>query len=150
MDTLDKKLLKAIQRNNRRTTEDLAQELGASPAAVQRRLKRLREEGVIEADVSIVSSKAIDRDLLLLVQVTLERERVELISDFEKQMRSLPEVQQCYYVTGDHDYVLLVSAQNMDEYETFTQANFFTNKNIRRFHTTVVMRKIKVGLSYPI
>ncbi|MEM9387994.1 MAG: Lrp/AsnC family transcriptional regulator [Pseudomonadota bacterium] len=150
MDKIDRKLLTQIQVNNRRTSEDLAQELGTSPASVQRRLKRLRESGVVEADVSLLCPKAVDRELLLLVQVTLERERVELIAEFEKQMQKLPEVQQCYYVTGDHDYVLLVTAKSMEEYERFTQENFFANANMRRFHTTVVMRRVKVGLSLPV
>jgi Lrp/AsnC family leucine-responsive transcriptional regulator len=65
-------------------------------------------------------------------------------------MLSHEEVQQCYYVTGNADFILIITAQNMHEYEAITQKLFFTNDNIQKFHSNVVMDNVKVGLNIPI
>lgn len=150
MDKLDRKILSIVQGNNRKTAEEISQEAGLSPAAVQRRLVKLRSKGVIAADVSVLSPAAVGREVTLVVGVTLERERVDLITDFEEQMRRLPEVQQCYYVTGDYDYILVVTAKDMNDYEEFTRRELFDNRNIRRFHTSAVMKRIKASLFVPV
>jgi Lrp/AsnC family leucine-responsive transcriptional regulator len=82
LDRADRALLDAVQKNNRLTSEELAQIVNLSPTACQRRLKRLREEGVIEADVSIVSPKAAGRGITMIVLVSLERERADIVDRF--------------------------------------------------------------------
>lgn len=150
LDSLDGRILVAMQRNNRLSADELAEEVGLSPSACLRRLKRLRDDGVIEADVSIVSPEAVGRGLTMVVEVTLERERPEIIEEFKRLMRATPEVMQCYYVTGEVDFVLVITATDMRRYEEFTKQFFFANINVRRFHTMVVMDRVKVGFSLPI
>lgn len=65
-------------------------------------------------------------------------------------MRQSPEVQQCYYVTGSADFMLVVTAPDMATYEDFTRRKFFDNPNIRGFRTSVVMDRVKVGLDVPL
>ncbi|TJW74645.1 MAG: AsnC family transcriptional regulator, partial [Mesorhizobium sp.] len=79
LDRVDRKLLNAVQRDNRLTTAELGELAGLSATACQRRLKRLRDEGVIEADVAIVSPQAVGRPMLMLASISLERERVDII-----------------------------------------------------------------------
>lgn len=150
MDSFDRRILDLVQQNNRITSGEISDIIGLSPAAVQRRLKNLREEEVIIGDVSIVSPKAIGRTMSFIVDVSVERERIDLMDAFKRQIRNAPEVQQCYYVTGDVDFVLVVTAKDMDDFEDFTQRFFFNNPNIRTFRTSVVMKAVKVGLSVPI
>jgi len=83
LDSFDSRILEIVQVANRTTTEDIAEQVGLSPAAVQRRLKRMREQQVILADVSVVNPKAVGRDMTFLVQVSLERERADLIDTFK-------------------------------------------------------------------
>lgn len=150
LDGFDIKLLNAVQRDNRITADDLSSAVGLSSSACLRRLKRLRKEGVIESEIAVVSPDAIGQTLTMVVEVTLERERPDILDDFKKSMRMTPEVMQCYYVTGEIDFILIVTARNMQEYEAFTQRFFFDNPNIQRFHTLVVMDRVKVGLSVPL
>ncbi|SIS68453.1 Lrp/AsnC family transcriptional regulator [Neptunomonas antarctica] len=150
IDGFDRKILAIIQHSNRTTSDQIAEQVGLSPAAVQRRIKRMREQQIIQADIAVVNPKAVGRGVTLLVQVTLERERADLIDNFKKEMKSISAVQQCYYVTGSADFILVITATDMEDYEVFTREVFFDNLNIRSFLTNVVMDAVKVGLSVPV
>jgi Lrp/AsnC family leucine-responsive transcriptional regulator len=150
LDNFDKKILNIMQQSNRTTTEQIAENIGLSAAAVQRRIKRLRSQKIISDDVSIINPKSVQRPMTLIVQVTLERERADLMDDFKKEMKNNELVQQCYYVTGSSDFILVITAQDMEDYEAFTRSAFFDNSNIRNFQTNVVMDRVKVGLNVPL
>lgn len=150
LDQIDRKILNAVQHNNRSTAEALSEVVGLSPTAVQRRLTKLRQSGVIEGDVSILSPSAVGRPLLMLVSVTLERERADIIDRFKKAIRTTPEIMSGYYVTGDADFVLVVSAKDMGDYEAFTRRFFYQNADIKGFKTTVVMDRVKASFVLPV
>lgn len=150
LDGIDRKILRALQINNRMTTEELGEIAGLSPTACQRRVKRLREEKVIEGDVSILSPRAVGRTLITLVEVSLERERADIIDRFKASIRSTPEIMTGYYVTGDADFVLVVSARDMEDFEQFTRRFFYENPDIRGFKTTVVIDRVKAGFALPV
>jgi Lrp/AsnC family leucine-responsive transcriptional regulator len=150
LDNIDVLLLSAVQRNNRMTTDQLGQLVGLSPTACQRRLKRLRAEGVIEGDVSIVSPKAVGRPISMLVLVSLERERADIIDRFKRAIRSTTEIMIGLYVTGDADFALLVTARDMQDYEEFTRRFFYENPDIKGFKTMVVMDRVKSSFVLPI
>ncbi|MGX9181999.1 Lrp/AsnC family transcriptional regulator [Mesorhizobium sp. BHbdii] len=150
LDHADAAILKAVQRNNRLTSEELAAIANLSPTACQRRLKRLRQERVIERDVSIISPKAVGRPIAMIVMVSLERERHDIIDQFKKAVRESREVMTSYYVTGDADFLLVVTAENMESYEEFTRSFFYENPNIKGFKTMVVMDRVKAGFELPI
>ncbi|MEJ2492272.1 MAG: Lrp/AsnC family transcriptional regulator [Desulfuromonadales bacterium] len=150
MDVFDAKLLNLIQQNNRLTTEQLSDAVGLSPTACQRRLKKFRENGTIARDIAVISPDAVGRRMTMIVQVSLEREQPEHLDRFKKSMLETPEVMQCYYVTGSADFILILTAKDMHDYEDFTRRFFFTNVNIQHFETSVVMDHVKVGLSIPI
>lgn len=149
IDLIDARILDIVQKNNRLTSDVLGSMVGLSATACQRRLKRLRAEGIIEADVSIVSSKAVGRRIQMLVLVTLERERTDIIDRFKKAIRSTPEVINGFYVTGETDFVLYVNARDMEDYEQFTRRFFYENPDIKGFKTMVVMDRVKVGFFLP-
>ncbi|MEZ8142085.1 ArsR family transcriptional regulator [Enterovibrio norvegicus FF-33] len=150
IDNFDRKILNIVQASNRTTSDQIAEQVGLSPAAVQRRLKRLREQKIIHADVSVIDPKAVGNAMTFVVQVTLERERVDLMHNFKKEMKTNRSVQQCYYVTGSSDFILIVTAADMAGYDTFTRETFFDNANIKNFQTNVVMDPVKTGLTVPI
>ncbi|MGC4026299.1 MAG: Lrp/AsnC family transcriptional regulator [Mesorhizobium sp.] len=150
LDGFDIKLLNLVQMDTRRTAQELSDAVGLSPSACLRRLNRLRETGVIEAEVAVISPAAVGHRLTMVVEVSLERERPDIMSDFKKAMRITPEVIQCYYVTGEVDFILIVAVKSMSDYEAFTNDFLFNNKNIKRFNTLVVMDRVKVSLAVPI
>ena len=145
LDRFDLALLDIVQRDNRLTSDVLGERVGLSATAVQRRLKRLREDGVIEADVAIVAPKIVGQRIHMLVMVSLERERADIIDRFKTSIRATPEVMNGYYVTGEADFLLIVTARDMEDYETFTRRFFYDNPDIKNFKTMVVMDRVKVG-----
>ncbi len=100
LDTFDRALLNLIQKDARMTAEAIGEIIGLSPASVHRRLKRLREKRVILSEVAILNSQMLEKGMTFIVSVEVERERADLLDAFRKDMKSLPDVQQCYYVTG--------------------------------------------------
>jgi Lrp/AsnC family transcriptional regulator, leucine-responsive regulatory protein len=150
LDDFDREILRRVQLDARATGEDIGADIGLSAAAVQRRLKRLRKLGVIVAEVAIVNPIAVGQAMTFIVGVELERERADMLDAFRKAARADPNVQQCYYVTGEADFILIVVARDMDDFESFTRRLLFDNANIRRFTTSVVMARDKVGNAVPI
>ncbi len=147
LDEFDIKLLDALQENNQRTSEELADLVHLSPASCLRRAKRLRESKVISADVSIVSPEVIGPRMTMIVMVSFEREQHDLIDSFKASMRANPQVTQCYYVTGTFDFVMIISVKDVVDYEAFTRKFFFENRNVKRFDTLVAMSCAKFDVS---
>ena len=150
LDDFDRAILRRVQRDARATGEDIGAAIGLSAAAVQRRLKRLRQLGVITAEVAVVDPVAVGQAMSFIVGVEMERERADVLDAFRRQARTDPNVQQCYYVTGESDFILIVTARDMDDFEQFTRRLLFDNANIRRFTTNVVMARDKVGGVVPV
>ena len=146
MDDKDLHILRLVQENARLTAETLGERVGLSPAAVQKRLKKLKETGVIGREIAVLSPKKLDRDLTVIVEVILERENRQQLEAFKKKMRTAPSVQQCYYTTGEADFLLILSVRDIKEYEAFTQEHFFDASNISRFKTSIVMDRVKRSL----
>jgi DNA-binding Lrp family transcriptional regulator len=105
----------------------------------------LREEKVISADVSIVDQDIVGRPLTLIVEVTTESERLDLLDNMRKRFAGCPQIQQCYYITGEIDFVLIFNVRDMDEYTNLTRELFFEAGNVKSFRTFVSMRRIKTG-----
>lgn len=150
LDHADRTILAAMQKDARTRLEDLAGETGLSIASVQRRLKALRDDGVISAEVAVVDPAKIGHPMTFIVMVELERERIDELDAFSRRVAADPQVQQCYYVTGEADFCLVCIARDMADFEALTQRLFFENNNVRRFRTSVVMRRRKVGLTVPL
>ncbi|UXN57591.1 Lrp/AsnC family transcriptional regulator [Phyllobacterium zundukense] len=150
LDRIDVAILQIVQRNNRLTSDEIAEKVNLSPSACQRRLKRLRSDRIIEADVSIVSPKAVGRPVTMIVLVSLERERADIVDRFKTAIRATSEVMIGYYVTGDADFILVVTAKSMEDYEQFTRRFFYENHDIKGFKTMVVMDRVKASFAFPI
>jgi Lrp/AsnC family leucine-responsive transcriptional regulator len=150
LDDFDREILRRLQLDARATGEDIGAAVHLSAAAVQRRIKRLRQSGVIAAEVAIVDPVAVGQGMSFVIGVELERERADMLDAFRRAARADPNVQQCYYVTGVADFILIVVARDMADFEAFTRRLLFDNANIRRFTTSVVMSRDKIGNTVPI
>jgi len=146
MDEKDLEILKLIQSNARLTADALSVDVSLSPPAIQKRLKRMRETGVIENEIAVLSPAKLGREMTVIVEVMLERESRVHLNDFKQKMRKAPVVQQCYYTTGEADFVLIVVVSDIKEYEAFTEEYFFDESNVSRFTSSVVMDRVKVSL----
>ena len=150
LDEFDREILRRLQIDARATGEAIGAAVFLSAAAVQRRIKRLRQIGVISGEVAVVDPLAVGQAMSFVVAVELERERADVLEAFRKTVRADPNVQQCYYVTGAADFILVVTTRDMADFEAFTRRVLFDNPNIRRFTTSVVMSRDKVGLTVPV
>ncbi len=149
LDDADRKLLEMIQENCRTGLEFLAGECGLSVPSVQRRLKKLRDNGTIQKEIGVLAPERLGYAMTFIVLVELEREALHQLETFQKRAKSDPQVQQCYYVTGEADFILICAARDMHDFEALTHRLFFEDSNVRRFRTSVVMGRTKVGLSVP-
>jgi len=150
MDVLDKRILKVLQENNRISSEDLGEVIGLSATACQRRLKKLRQSNVINKEIAVLNGIEFDNYVTVIVEVTLKQGATDSIDNFKKKMLDCEQVQQCFYVVGQADFILIVTSKNMLEYEKLTKKLFFVDNNIQKFHSTVSMENVKIGLSIPI
>ena len=150
LDSFDLAILARYQHDTQKPAKTLGEAIGLSPAAVQRRLKRLREGGVISAEVAVVSPDAVGLPVTCIVNVDLEREGALDLDRFSRKMEACTEVQQCYYVTGVADFVMVVVTADMRRYEAFTREQLLEDANVKSFTTMVVLSRVKVGLSVPL
>jgi Lrp/AsnC family leucine-responsive transcriptional regulator len=150
LDHFDIALLNLVQENNLMTSEQLADRVGLSATACQRRLKRLRADGVIASDVALIAPKATGSPVTLIVMVSLEREQLDLLDSFRRRIESYPEVTQCYYVTGNVDFIMVVRVSSMEAYAAFTERAFFGDKNVKAFQTYATMRTEKFTTKFHI
>ncbi len=150
IDSFDISILGILQQDNFLPQRDIGEKVGLSAAAVQRRIKRLTELGYIRANVSILDRNRLGQPITLIVEVSLESEKIEHYDEARFIFSSCEEVQQCYYVTGEADFILIVVVPSMAEYETLTRRIFFSNRNIRNFKTFVTMDIVKAGLNIPL
>lgn len=150
LDYADKNLLSLLQENARTNLEQLSEASGLSVASVQRRLKRLRDSKIIEKEIAVPSLSKTGYPMSFIIMVEMEREQLDQLDAFKRIALKDPQVQQCYYVTGEADFCLICIAKDMEDFEALTHRLFFGNNNVRRFRTSVVMNRTKVGLSVPI
>ena len=153
MDSLDKfdlAILDILQKDNTTSQKVIGEAINLSAPAVQRRIKRMQNTGVIQSNVAVINPEKIKQSISVIVEVEMYEESIEFLDQAKKLFDSIPEIQQCYYVTGDTDFILVMVVCSMSHYESLTRKIFFSNTNVKRFKTNVVMNRVKVGLSVPL
>jgi len=150
LDDFDRKILVRYQRDTRTPAQEIGAAVGLSAAAVQRRLKRMREAGVIVGDVAHLAPERVGFPTTCIVGVRLECERRTENARFKARISAHPEVQQCYAVTGEVDYMLVVLVRDMAAFEAFADRALYGDANVKSFTTFVVLDRVKVGLAAPI
>jgi Lrp/AsnC family leucine-responsive transcriptional regulator len=143
LDKFDRRILELLQSNNRITNAELAEKVLLSAPSCLRRVRNLREQGIIKRDVAVVEPAAVGQALTVIVEVFLEREKAELVDQFRKSMQNRKEVMNCYMVSGEVDFVLTVVVPNIQSYHEFTKRAFYSNQNVRQFRSMFVMEVIK-------
>jgi Lrp/AsnC family transcriptional regulator, leucine-responsive regulatory protein len=150
LDRFDRQLLRLVQEDSGQTSERLAEKVALSPSAVQRRLRRLREQGVIEREIAVVDARKLGRHTTFIVALQVERDRPELLVGLRAWLAEQTQVQQVFYVTGEADFVLVVSAADTEAYDQLMSRLMHDNPNVRRFTTSVALGVFKRGLTIPV
>lgn len=150
LDSFDRHILTILQRANTTPQRLIGEQVNLSAASVHRRIKKMEEQGVIQANIAVINPAQVGQRITVIVEVELASEQIALIDEAKKSFYSAPEVQQCYYVTGETDFILIVSVISMEDYKLLTRRLFFGNTNVKRFRSFVTMDRVKVGLSVPL
>lgn len=145
----DRIILDLLQRDARTRLERIAEAAHVSVATVQRRIRQMRSSGIISGEAAQVSPEKAGYAMTFLVLVELERERLDQLDAFRARVNAEAQVQQCYYLTGEADFALIILARDMQDFELLTRRLFFDDANVKRFRTSVVMGRTKVGLEVP-
>lgn len=150
LDPFDLRLLELLQVDSQRPVPALAEEIGLSTPACYRRIRRLRETGVIQREVAVVRPKTLGWPLSMIVLVMLEREGARTIEEMSALFRQEPEVLEAWNVTGDYDIALRVIARDMEGYDEFVKRLLSADERVRTFKTLVVIRQVKEFSPIPI
>lgn len=143
LDKTDRKILNILQKDNQITNQALADKVGLSAPPCFRRVKRLRDEGIILNDVSLVDPFKVGKPLIVFVNITLEKQREDLLAHFERKMAEEPEIMQCYFVSGDTDYLLIIHVKDMNDYNEFARRVFANEPNIKQFRSSFCLNRTK-------
>ena len=147
LDAFDRKILALLQKDSRMPQRDIGEAVHLSASAVNRRIAAMETAGVITAYQAIVDPAKIGRPITIIVEVTVESERLDLLDAVKRRMLARPEVQQLYYVTGEADLIIIMSVADMAEYQQLTRQLFFAEGNIKSFRTMVALERSKVSLA---
>jgi Lrp/AsnC family leucine-responsive transcriptional regulator len=149
LDRLDRQLLACLQADNLQTADRLAEQVGRSPSAIARRLRRLRESGAIAADVALVSEEAAGHPLSAVVNIQLERHAPHEVDVVRRRLAASPNVQLVLNLAGAFDIMLLVVVRDMDAYNELA-GRLLEQPGVRRFETTFVKNRVKATLAVPL
>lgn len=150
LDSFDRQLLNLYQEDAEQTADQLSGQVALSPSAIQRRLRRLREQGVIARMIAVVDPRKVGRPTFFIASLHIERERPELLAELRRWLSAEPAVQQVFYVTGEADFVLVVTAPDTAAYDELMTRLMSENANVKRFTTNVALGVIKRGLAIPV
>ncbi|WP_269631892.1 Lrp/AsnC family transcriptional regulator [Pelomonas sp. BJYL3] len=150
LDALDAALLDLLQRDATLPVRALADRLGTSPATCQRRMAQLRESGVLQRQVAIVDRRLVGRPLTVFVSVELDKQNAALLTQFEQRMAAEDAVMACYEVSGEFDFLLIVSAESMEQFHAFTREAFSSSHNVRNFKSMFAMNCSKFETRVPL
>ncbi|HAN00339.1 MAG TPA: AsnC family transcriptional regulator [Marinilabiliales bacterium] len=143
VDNVDKEILKILQTDCRITAKEIANRLGMSKTPVYERIKKLESQGFITKYVALTDPKKAGKGLIIYLSVILDNHTKEAVDEFVKKIKLLPEVNECYYVSGNVDFLLKVFIKDMDDYHRFITQDFSNIKNMSRFYSSFVLETSK-------
>ena len=154
LDPLDRQLLALLQHDASLSNQALAERVHTSAPTCMRRVKRLREAGLIERQIAILNperlSATIGFGLTAIVEITLDRQDAQALEQFETRVANDAAIQQCYRVSPGPDFVLVVHSVNMPAYQALTQRLFTSDANVRNIKAFFSIKRSKFGAELPL
>jgi len=149
IDQLDRKILKLLSRNARIRNADLARQCGVAPSTMLERMRRLEEEGVIRRYEALIDERVMGLTVQGFVMITLDRHNIQQIRRLEKDIEDVPYVRACYHLTGRFDYMLHVSARDLDHLGELIKERIATIPGIGKLETFLVLSEVQTGEDWP-
>lgn len=149
LDAIDQRILGRLQGNARLSNVDLADEVGLSPSPCLRRVRALEEAGVITGYAALVDQEAVGLPVSVFIMVTLERQVEHALEEFESKVRALPEVMECYLMTGDSDYLLRVVTRDLRAYESFLMTHLTKFAGVSSIKSSFALKQVVYRTALP-
>lgn len=151
LDKTDIQILKILQGNGRITVRELSQKVHLSPTPVFDRLRRLESSGVIQGYTAVLDAAKLGRGFIVFCSVKLRRMGKEIANDFVERVKDIPEVAECYNISGEYDYLLKIYAPDMQYYNEFIINVLGTIESLGSVQSSFVMNPVKTspGLVIP-
>ncbi len=150
LNNLDRKILRELQRNGRITFSELAKRVGLSTSPCLERVRRMEREGVINGYTALLNPQFLDAALIVFVQIRLTRTSQDIFERFKKAATKLEEVQECYLISGNFDYLIKARVSNMESYRNFLGSTLLTLPDVQESTSYVVMELVKETLALPV
>ncbi len=150
LDAIDFAILNELQINGRIKHTDLARQVNLSAPAMHARIRRLEKNGFIREYVALVDRELAGYDMLCLIHVSMALHQHDQIENFRTSVQKLPEVLECYHVTGEHDYLLKVVVRNRKDLERFVIRRLTSISGIAQIRTSLVLSEIKATTALPL
>ena len=150
LDRLDRNIVRLLQHNARMAHTELARRVGLSTTPCKERVRRLEREGVIQHYQAVLDPAALDRALVVFVQIRLNRTSQDIFEQFTAAALDLPEVQECYLVSGNFDYRIKARVADMNAYRDLLGETLLTLPGVQESTSYVVMEQVKESLMLPV
>jgi len=150
LDAIDRRILRALQRDGRLQNVELAEEVGLSPSPCLRRVRLLEEAGVIERYVAVLNPARIGMGLTVFARIWLKGQDADTVNRFTEAIRQLPQVVECHLMAGDCDFLLRVVAADLDDYRRFQMDHLTRIEGVQSVKTDIPMQKIKLTPELPV
>lgn len=150
MDEIDRSILQILQHDGRISNAELGRRINLSPPAVHARLKRLEEEGFIRRYAAVLDPEKIGFELLCFVHVTLQLHQADKMESVRKAIKQMPEVLECYHVTGEYDFLLKIVAHNRKDLQRFVIEQMASIPGVAHIHTSLVLTEEKTTTEIPL
>jgi len=150
LDMIDQRILAALQGNARLSNVELAQQAGLSPSPCLRRVRALEEDGIIKGYAALVDQEAVGLPVSVFVMVSLEKQIERALEMFEERVRALPEVMECYLMTGDSDYLLRVVTRDLQAYERFLMHQLTKFPGVSSIKSSFALKQVVYRTALPI
>ena len=150
LDKIDRNIVRLLQQDARMPHTELARKVGLSTTPCKERVRRLEREGVIQHYQAVLNPGALDRGLVVFVQISLNRTSQDIFEAFTSAAVDLPEVQECYLVSGNFDYLLKARVADMNAYRILLGETLLTLPGVLDSSSYVVMEQVKESLTLPV
>tara|TARA_R100000365_G_C2722424_1_gene54574 strand:- start:396 stop:860 length:465 start_codon:yes stop_codon:yes gene_type:complete len=150
LDVIDRRILRALQRNGRMSNVELANAVGLSPSPCLRRVKLLEEKGVIDQYVAVLNGPKLGLGLTVFARIWFKTQHAETTNLFAETVRSYPEVVECYLTTGECDALLRIVTTDLHAYWRFQSDHLMRIPSVQSVKTDVPMETIKAGRELPV
>ena len=143
IDETDLQILKTLQKNAKLTTKELADAVNLTPTPVFERQKRLERQGYIKKYTAVLDPEMLGQGLLVFCKVKLSQINHKIADDFTESIRAIDEVTECYNTSGSYDYLLMVRARDMKQYQEFVLTKLGEIEHVASIESTFVMSEVK-------